>query len=1313
MKDKIMKILIAVVIIEVLLLTVGTVFAMFGLFGFNTGCVYRYDLNNGASSATDNFSKTMSIRADGNYTTDLVMVDGVKTVVRNPNKYGEWRRANLNLLEKQDVEIDVDGTVSLCLASLPINNIASNTNTYFKGNTIIIPRVEDTNSEPLTLIFDANTEGWRNLLELYTGDVAEVILKDNRSSASSYNSGAINNVIEPNIFTGQSVIADCSEGKTTYSPICGRWSMWNGGQGYVSQCNAVYGAFSICGSHCCHSWGGTCWDWASGGSPCYNSCWKDTAVSASLPLPYKENGSVTIANGADILAITKEQCIPAAACNADPTTCINKCVADPDCANQCDAVTCQDACTACGTEYTSCTVSCGADAACNSACAAAKATCLDGSASVDTCKTECTQNAPICLTNCQKTSIDTCKIQCQEAAVCSNVQCSANDPQVTLCKSLKNNITDFNNKISNYKYWFSARDAGGLKQRLNATSDTSGTDTDGIWATIQDPAKDFSPNQFTGRKIYSAQNANNTDVIARYLQYRFYGTDHKNYTGGYVLQVRQTKCRRVKGEAISDTTINRGQILYVVSDGDPNQDATISAKAQDLPKVVSGKAKITTQNKGDLWFKIKNDPKDYPNSFGEYRFTLSYNEGRNSFVDKVLTPLLTLIKKKVTLSGMEIFQNLLCLKKDGGTYVHDTISGSCSNFFSYIKAMLTLYIMTYGIMFLTGIVKASYQDVVIRVVKVGIVAGLLSGQTFLWFNDTIFNFVVGFTDQIIANFGGFNNISSVNNVNNAAAPFMFLNTIFTKIFFSQTFLIQLLAVMGIGMVGIVYFVIVGAALLILVLVCVRAIAVYIIAMVATAFLLSLAPIFLTFMLFEQTYYLFESWYKSLFRYMIEPVILMIGIIVLTQIFTLYIDNVLSYSACWKCALSFYIPFTGILPLPGLENIPLFCIYWFGPWGLDNSGSMGQLGMDLSAMLGLVIIAFTMYGYSDLAEKIAHILTSAGVGSPSSIGGGVGMAQALGQKALRRVGLDDQTQAQLKQDKLDQRYGNKEKKILGSRNALLHHEQEVIAKEKKLGVYESDTSKALRKGMAGLKVAKEKIQALPDDIKETAGDIKDTIKSLPGHAKALPSNIGAAARGMKDAIVTSGRNLAGSANDAIHGVSNSLSGGSRGAADPASGSGNDGIGLESTKGASSRSVSSKLSSSVESAANPGDVASSPPVAHSGVTPSRAGPTDSSTGNTPKPTSGSETALSSALSTSIQEPNAGADGGAAGSSVTPTKASSAGSSDPDSNATLPGRKNTVTRSGPGGASAKPSGTSVQRDVSEKPTRIPRGNRGETDV
>jgi type IV secretion system protein VirB6 len=141
--------------------------------------------------------------------------------------------------------------------------------------------------------------------------------------------------------------------------------------------------------------------------------------------------------------------------------------------------------------------------------------------------------------------------------------------------------------------------------------------------------------------------------------------------------------------------------------------------------------------------------------------------------------------------------------------------------------------------------------------------------------------------------------------------------------------------------------------------------------------------------------------------MVEPVIVMAGIIVMSQLFTVFLDSVTGYSVCYKCAFPFKIPFPNIAGLlPAALDTELFCIPWFTPWGYDHRNAV--MGMNLSYMIILVMIAYTMWGYIDFAGKIAAKLVGS-YGGPSATRMGGAMSKgiesklmALGGKALKAM-----------------------------------------------------------------------------------------------------------------------------------------------------------------------------------------------------------------------------------------------------------------------------------------------------------------------
>jgi len=137
--------------------------------------------------------------------------------------------------------------------------------------------------------------------------------------------------------------------------------------------------------------------------------------------------------------------------------------------------------------------------------------------------------------------------------------------------------------------------------------------------------------------------------------------------------------------------------------------------------------------------------------------------------------------------------------------------------------------------------------------------------------------------------------------------------------------------------------------------------------------------------------------------MLEPTVALIGLAILTNLYAYYLDHVLSYSVCFKCAIPFQVPnlaFAGISSMPAeLKSLYLFCFYWFGAWGIDHSTGLASISIPDAIGLGLIgFICCTFVG--GIAPSITSALTnSAGAGvSAGGMGASAGSRIAGGVRA---------------------------------------------------------------------------------------------------------------------------------------------------------------------------------------------------------------------------------------------------------------------------------------------------------------------------
>jgi type IV secretion system protein VirB6 len=225
-----------------------------------------------------------------------------------------------------------------------------------------------------------------------------------------------------------------------------------------------------------------------------------------------------------------------------------------------------------------------------------------------------------------------------------------------------------------------------------------------------------------------------------------------------------------------------------------------------------------------------------------------------------------------------------------------------------------------------------------------------------------------------------------------------------KVIITDIFHIQLLAILGTGLSGVMLFLLIMISLVLFLIPIFEFVVVYIMAFVFVSVLMSLAPIFLVFMLFEKTKYLFENWVRFTLIYIFEPVIMFLGISLLTKMFLVYIDYVLAFSVCWKCVMSFQIPFLDQFPgftfLKDLQTMPIFCIYWLAPWGYDPLNY--NFATNLTNIVALFIISFTTLRYASLSSQICQRIFGSTTKSSitSSVSSAVSIAAVSGLQALK-------------------------------------------------------------------------------------------------------------------------------------------------------------------------------------------------------------------------------------------------------------------------------------------------------------------------
>ena len=206
-----------------------------------------------------------------------------------------------------------------------------------------------------------------------------------------------------------------------------------------------------------------------------------------------------------------------------------------------------------------------------------------------------------------------------------------------------------------------------------------------------------------------------------------------------------------------------------------------------------------------------------------------------------------------------------------------------------VSAMLTLSILFYAINFLIGNIKMTHSDLVIRVVKILIVSQLISNNSSwdFFYNNFFTYFIDGsqYLIQIVKDTGGAGpGASSL--ISLMLSPHVFIKLAalpfvsWEAFAFSLIYVVVYIIVLSLVFVGLFY-----------------ASVVYTTCIVMMGLIVSLAPIFLCFLLFEPTKHLFEKWLKQLMSFALQPLVVVTGVTLASLMIRHQIYQTLGFTAC--------------------------------------------------------------------------------------------------------------------------------------------------------------------------------------------------------------------------------------------------------------------------------------------------------------------------------------------------------------------------------------------------------------------------------
>nr|WP_175838117.1 type IV secretion system protein [Wolbachia endosymbiont of Litomosoides sigmodontis]QKX03135.1 conjugal transfer protein TrbL [Wolbachia endosymbiont of Litomosoides sigmodontis] len=472
--------------------------------------------------------------------------------------------------------------------------------------------------------------------------------------------------------------------------------------------------------------------------------------------------------------------------------------------------------------------------------------------------------------------------------------------------------------------------------------------------------------------------------------------DHYYYNrGGYHVEVTKS-CEYING-----------QKLYIYLGDEPPKDfhgvGTSDFQVVGIRKgkdeynilnVISGKHFQNGESKKiyfgiDVRSAVKDDITDKNGKYYEnnkYIVTLFVKRKINDFISSNINKVFDFIKK-------EVIHNSIKVSYEG--YAKGLLQG--------VSALLTLYVIFTVVGYMLGTIQLSKFDFIVRMMKIAFIAFALSDRSWEFLGMTLSKLFVDGSTYLVDSFSGY--------IEEGGKRFAFLDLTVGVLFTGETWL-KFLSLMLAGPFGFIAFLIILYSSFIFLQCIISATFKYVISTILVALLLSLAPLFIILILFQQTKSLFDNWIKTLAHVAVQPVILFSSLSILNQLMYSVLYNLTNFSACYQCLVSInFLSYDlcimkSILPLgynPGTGiDVALST-------GERTGGYFAALPIDLIQAFIYLIVASTMEVFVGASETIAQAMFGAGYGI---INGVSNVANSASQSILSTVGLDRDTQANI-------------------------------------------------------------------------------------------------------------------------------------------------------------------------------------------------------------------------------------------------------------------------------------------------------------
>jgi type IV secretion system protein VirB6 len=459
-------------------------------------------------------------------------------------------------------------------------------------------------------------------------------------------------------------------------------------------------------------------------------------------------------------------------------------------------------------------------------------------------------------------------------------------------------------------------------------------------------------------------NSSTYNIVRLYLD----DNNQQSNRGGYKIKISK-KCK-------GDTE----KILYLYVGNDPpdfkpGEGDSVLVDNIDLFKK-NNTFNIPSNKSGNVYFGIKDiKNNNYADNIGYFTLEASTSKQAkpilSNAIRSVRNQILRIMYGHNVVSDDGTISNNIS-ENDGSGAVGTVYKGIIgSTFKNTIQALILLYITVYSILFLIGAFKAPQLEFVVLLLKIGVVAILLSDNSWRFFNETLFSlFIDGTTELINIMSGPAIETTSSDGKVQSVVDFYFLDRLLGKFAIGQTWL-QIFSLLFAGPVGWLIMLAIFWGLWELLCAVFNATINYFMSIIMVALLICLAPIFISLIFFKRTKSIFDSWIKNLAQVATLPSIIFAALALISNAMDGILYTLFNFDICPGCVIEPKIDlsidtfsFCLLEVLLPLGFSPLNTVH-------DNIGStydgVGFMGIPISLA---ALIAFVILGHS-LSAFVQH------------------------------------------------------------------------------------------------------------------------------------------------------------------------------------------------------------------------------------------------------------------------------------------------------------------------------------------------------